>query len=177
MSSPIPLITAADLAPFATIDDDKANAMITDAVGLASLAAPCLADTSTMSVVQLAAAKAILRSALLRWNESGVGAVSTQTMGPFSVALDTKQPRRAMFWPSEIADLQKVCRGTSDGGAFCVDTAPPNPITFHSVLEGFGGGVFTVGAIAFDDDDDDDAESIFANEDDSDYGGSDDVSI
>lgn len=177
MTTPIVLIATGDLTNFAAIDGGKAQNMIDDAIAMATLSAPCLATPDSLSPIQLLQAKAILRAAILRWNEAGVGAISTQTMGPFSVALDTKQPRRAMFWPSEIADLQKVCKGGSDGGAFSVETAPANPITFHSVLEGFGGGVFTVGAIAFDDDDNSDAESIFANEDDSFDGGNDDVSL
>lgn len=171
------LLTTDDLAPFATIDDTKAQEMINDALGLASLAAPCLATPDNLTPIQAAAAKAILRGAVLRWNESGVGAVATQTMGPMSVMLDTKQPRRSMFWPSEIADLQKVCKGGSDGGAFSVDTAPAHPITFHSVLGGWSGGEFYTGAIGFYDDDDGDAESIFEGGDDIDATGDDDVTI
>jgi hypothetical protein len=148
------LIAPADLAPFAIIDSAKAAAMIIDAIAMATLAAPCLADTTKLTPVQLAATKAVLRAAILRWNDAGSGAVQTSTMGPFNMAVDTKQPRRQMFWPSEITDLQKICRDdtTSDGGAFSIDTAAP-PVQFHSVLCGFGGGACTCGAIAFDSDD------------------------
>lgn len=149
------LLTTADLSPFATIDDDKAAAMITDAVATATIAAPCLADPTTLTPLQLAAAKAVLRSAVLRWDEAGNGAISTQAMGPFSVSLDTKQQRRQMFWPSEIADLQKICKGGSDGGAFSIDTAAASPIRFHEVFfGGRDGGERTYGAIAFDCDND-----------------------
>lgn len=146
------LLTNADLAPFATIDDAKATQMIVDAIAMATLAAPCLADPDSLTPVQLAQAKAVLRGAVLRWNDSGTGAVSTQAMGPFSVSLDTKQPRRQMFWPSELTDLQKICKGGDDGGGvFSIDTAA-DPITFHSVLCGWSGGTCTCGAIAFDND-------------------------
>lgn len=161
MADDVPvLIASADLAPFATIDGAKATAMIVDAIAMATLAAPCLADTTKLTPVQLAATKAVLRSAILRWNDAGSGAIQTSTMGPFNMAVDTKQPRRQMFWPSEITDLQKICRDdtTSDGGAFSIDTAAAAPIQFHSVFYGDseGGGERTLGAIAFDSDDDSD---------------------
>lgn len=116
-------LTNEDLAPFAVIDDAKAQAMIDDAIATAALVAPCiLEDTFT----QEAAAKAIIRGAILRWNEAGTGAVqSTQTnLGAFgeSQSYDTRVVRRGMFWPSEIADLQKLCRDSSAGGIFAVDT-------------------------------------------------------
>ena len=155
------LLTTADLAPFATIDPAKAQAMIDDAIATATISAPCMGDPDTLTSTQLAAAKAVLRGAVLRWNEAGSGAISTQAMGPFSMAVDTKQPRRQMFWPSEITDLQKICKGGSDGGIFSIDTAPPNPMQFHSVFFGHEeDGPFYVGAIAFDDDDDSDAGFI-----------------
>lgn len=151
------LLTPDDLTPFATIATDKAAQMITDAVAMATLSAPCLADPDNLTAIQLAQAKAVLRGAVLRWNEAGTGAVSTQALGPISMTLDTKQPRRQMFWPSEITDLQKICKGGSDGGAFSVDTAAAGPMLFHSVLCGWSGGACTCGAIAFDADYADDA--------------------
>jgi hypothetical protein len=147
------LLTTDDLTPFAAIDSDKAEAMIADAIAMAALSAPCLASVDDLTPMQVAAAKAVLRAAVLRWNDAGTGAISTQAMGPFSVSLDTKQPRRQMFWPSEITDLQKICKGGSDGSAFSIDTAAPSPMLFHSVLCGWAGGVCTCGAIAFDSDD------------------------
>lgn len=147
------LLTTGDLAPFATIDSDKAAAMIADAIATATIAAPCMATPDTLTAVQLAAAKAVIRGAVLRWNESGNGATQSSAMGPFNMVVDTKQPRRAMFWPSEIADLQKICKGGSDGGAFSIDTAPEQPMLFHAVLCGWAGGGCTCGAIAFECDD------------------------
>lgn len=105
-------IEAADLAPFATIDPAKANAMIADAEAMAVLVAPCLADED---FTQQAAAKAVLRGALLRWNEAGSGALQAQAAGPFSNTLDTRQERKAMFWPSEIEQLQGLCSGLGSG--------------------------------------------------------------
>lgn len=95
-----------DLAPFAAIDATKAQAMIDDALALAARVAPCIL---TAEFEYAAAAKAILRGAILRWNDSGSGALQAQTAGPFGQTLDTRQVRKGMFWPSEIEQLQELC--------------------------------------------------------------------
>lgn len=133
------LLELDDLTPFAPdIDPTKAEAMIADAVAMASISAPCLQTPDSLTPIQAAAAKAIIRGAVLRWNETGAGALSAQAMGPFSVTLDTRQGRRTMFWPSEITELQKVCRGEGDGGAFSIDTAA-QPMRSHAVFWDAGG--------------------------------------
>lgn len=119
------LLEPEDLAPFADIESAKAQAMIDDAVATATLVAPCLADQEAMSELQLAATKAVLRGAILRWNDSGSGALVQQSAGPFSQTLDTRTSRRGMFWPSEIEQLQDICKGEDGGGgAFAIDTIP-----------------------------------------------------
>ena len=117
---PAVVVTRADLAPFASIDDAKADVMIADATAMAALVAPCIL---TEEFEFDAAAKAIIRGAILRWNDAGSGAFSQTTTGPFGATVDTRSPRRGMFWPSEITDLQKLC-ASSSGGAFSIDTAP-----------------------------------------------------
>ena len=112
-----------DLAPFATIADDKAQAMIADAEAMAVLAAPCI---TAVGFAHADAVKAILRGAVLRWNESGTGALQAQTAGPFGQTLDTRQERRGMFWPSEIVQLQNLC-ADSQGGVYTVSLAGPDP--------------------------------------------------
>lgn len=118
------IITLEDLAPFAEIDEVKAQAMIDDALALAAVAAPCIHDDD---FAHEAAAKAIIRGAILRWNEAGTGALSSEQVqtGPYghTVSMDTRTQRRAMFWPSEITELQSLCAGGA-GGAFTVDTTP-----------------------------------------------------
>lgn len=112
-------LTVADLQPFApNIEPVKAQAMIDDAMALAARVAPCITD---VAFAYPDAAKAILRGAVLRWNDSGTGAVTQQAAGPFSQTLDTRQTRRSMFWPSEITELQKLCREATSG-AFSIDT-------------------------------------------------------
>lgn len=117
-------LTPADLAPFAAVDQAKAQAMIDDASALAVLVAPCL--STTLSDVQRAAVLAILRGVVLRWNEAGTGALQAQAAGPFSQTVDTRQQRRGMFFPSEISQLQSVC--ATSGGAYTVSLAGPDPV-------------------------------------------------
>lgn len=107
-----------DLAPFATIEATKAEAMIEDAEAMAVLAAPCIAQGGASD----AAVKAILRGAVIRWNEAGSGALSAQNAGPFGQTIDTRQERRGMFWPSEIVALQNLC-ASSQGGSYTVSLA------------------------------------------------------
>lgn len=148
------LLEVNDLTPFATIQPDKAAAMVADAIALAMMVAPCLtAPLDTLSAEQVAATRAVLRAAVLRWHETGSGAVSSETAGPFSQAVDTRQSRRTMFWPSEIAALQRICKSARAGGAFNVDTAAPSPMLFHATFCSYSGsGWCNCGAIAFDND-------------------------
>lgn len=134
-------INTVDLAPFATIDTAKALAMIEDAEAMSILTAPCLPDLLTVPAgelpadlarrqAKLSALKAILRSAILRWNDAGSGAVQSQTAGPFGQVLDTRVQRKAMFWPSEIEQLQNLCQSSEAGKAFAVDTVSVS--TYHA---------------------------------------------
>lgn len=112
-------VTFGDLALFAKIDRDKADAMIVDAMALAAQIAPCILNDD---FAHPAAAKAIIRRAILRWNEAGTGAIQSTTAGPFSNTVDTSVTRRGMFWPSEITDLQRLCSSSGGARAFAVDT-------------------------------------------------------
>ena len=117
---PAVTLTSADLEPFATIEVSKAEAMIDDALAIAARVAPCIVEAT---FEHDAAAKAVIRRAVLRWNDSGSGAVTIQQAGPFGQTLDTRQPHRSLFWPSEITDLQDLCRESEEVSAFSVDTA------------------------------------------------------
>lgn len=111
-----------DLDPFATIDLVMAEAMIEDAEAMAVLVAPCI---TAAGFTQVAAVKAILRGAILRWNDSGSGAVQSQQAGPFGQTLDTRQERRGMYWPSEIEQLQNLCADIG-GGVYTTSLAGPD---------------------------------------------------
>lgn len=117
---PAVTLTLDDLAPFATIPEAKALAMIDDVLALAARVAPCILLDDFANA---GAAKAILRSAVLRWHDAGSGAATQQTAGPFSVS--TSVARTSMFWPSEITNLQGLCKaGDDNGGAYAIDTLP-----------------------------------------------------
>lgn len=105
---PAVTLTPSDLAPFATIEESKAHALIEDALSRAARFAPCIRDI-TLSEDHSFAARGVIRDAVLRKNDAGTGAVQQQTAGPFGQTLDTREPRRALFWPSEIAELQAIC--------------------------------------------------------------------
>jgi len=130
-----------DLAPFAVIALAKATAMIEDAEATATLRAPCLpgllvapidetADALALRTAKLAAVKAVLRGAILRWVDAGSGAVVQQTTGPFSATIQP-QARRSLFWPSEIEQLQGVCATQETGQAFAIDTVSATT-TYHA---------------------------------------------
>lgn len=121
-----------DLAPFATIEAGKSAAMISDAEAMAILTAPCLAglvvvppdettEAAAIRTTKLAAVKALLRGAILRWNDAGAGAITQETTGPFGRSIDTRQTRKSMFWPSELEQLQGICSDGASSAAFSVD--------------------------------------------------------
>jgi hypothetical protein len=134
------ILTVDDLALFAEIDEEKAEAMISGAVAMAAIVAPCLDDPDALTPKQLAAAQMIIRDAVLRWADSGSGAATTQTAGPFGVTYDTRTPRKTLFWPSEITALQRVCR-SGTGGMFNVGTAPVEPMVSRQVYGEYVDGV------------------------------------
>ncbi|NIL86519.1 hypothetical protein RhoFasGS6_03923 [Rhodococcus fascians] len=118
-------LEASDIQKFAPdLDDETAAEMIADAMALAELSAPCI---TKFDFAYPGAAKAILRGAILRWHESGTGAAQSEsvTAGPFGkqVTFDNRQTRKGMFWPSELAELRKLC-GASKRQAYSVDLAP-----------------------------------------------------
>ncbi len=138
-----------DLTPFAEIDPAKAEVMIEDAEALAILAAPCLAPdfAPPLTAPKVAAVRAILRGSILRWNEAGTGALSAQSAGPFGQTLDTRQVRKNMFWPSEISQLQDICKGdTDDDGAFSVDTVGFGSVHAEACSINFGALYCSCGA-------------------------------
>lgn len=112
-----------DLDPFATIDEVKAVEMIADAEATAIAVAPCLVDedgavSATLTSNETAVVKSVLRSALLRWNQSGAGGVIQEGLGPFSHTIDNRSNKYGRFWPSEIEQLQTVCSKSQVGGVF-----------------------------------------------------------
>ena len=120
----VAFITVDDLTVFEPgLDAVKAQAMIDDAEALAVMVAPCIEDDTFTAQ---AAVKAILRGAILRWNQAGTGVVTQQTAGPFTQTV-SESAHKAVFYPSEITQLQKLCKGSS-GRAFEVDPFQGLPV-------------------------------------------------
>jgi hypothetical protein len=126
------IITSADLPT-----DVAANAMsgtwVDGANARASRVAPCLASTDPAPTAdQLAEAKLVLIGAIIRWSQAGAGAFQSQTAGPFGVTLDTRQRVGYNLWPSEITQLQDICKSGAESQAFSFDTVGTGSI--HSPI-------------------------------------------
>lgn len=126
-----PILTPGDLEAFATIDPAKARDMIADVEAMAALAAPCINDPDFRADPTLmAAAKAIVRQAVLRRNEAGTGAITQVGAGSFQMSTDTRAPLRGLLWPSEIVQLRELCAtfaGDLQDQAFTVSMIPETP--------------------------------------------------
>jgi hypothetical protein len=116
-------LTPDDLAPFASIEEEKAQAMIDDALALAARVAPCILDDDFEFED---AGRAIIRGAILRWNDQGSGAVPHLQAGPYLMQPQTNQPRRSLFFPSEITELAALCDAGPTRRAYMVDLIPPD---------------------------------------------------
>ena len=136
-------ITPVDLVPFAEIDEAKAEAMIADALAMAAVVAPCIVEED---FAYAAAAKAIIRGAILRWNDSGTGALTQQGAGPFQVSYDNRNPRKSLFWPSEISQLQQLCAESAQLGAYTIDMLGVSSIHADTCALRFGANYCSCGA-------------------------------
>lgn len=124
------IIEKTDL-PTALQSAELVDAMVAGANAKASRVAPCLTWTGTPatqpepSADQLAEAKLVLIGAIKRWAEAGSGALASkqEVAGPFTrtETIDTRQRTGYNLWPSEITDLQAICK-SDDKKAFSVDT-------------------------------------------------------
>lgn len=127
------------------LDRRVVDILIRDGLAMARMVAPCIDDDE---FVYGDAATAIIRSAVLRWAESGSGAVTTEqdTAGAFShqVVYDTRSARRSLFFPSEIKKLEALCSTATGVGA--VDTIPA--AVTGCVAGGPGGCVYVCGSVS-----------------------------
>ncbi|GAA5143312.1 hypothetical protein GCM10023340_08470 [Nocardioides marinquilinus] len=117
--------------------------LVAGANAKAARVAPCLASTEPgPGAGQLAEAKLILLGAIKRWAEAGAGSVQQQSAGPFSTTVDTRQRTGYNLWPSEIRDLQDLCKSADDQTrqAFTVDTAPGGALHSPVCSVYFGAG-------------------------------------
>lgn len=140
-------LTPEDLAPFAQIDQAKAEAMIADVTARAARVAPCIL---TADFAHADAAKAVLRGVVLRWHESGSGALTSESIGEYSYTTDSRQTsRRSLFWPAEVEELQRLCKEDVTSGAFGIDTLAVDGIVQHADICAlrFGGLYCSCGAV------------------------------
>lgn len=108
--------------------------MLAAANSRASRVAPCLTSTDPApDNGLLEEARLVLIGAIGRWSQAGSGAFQQQTAGVFGVTIDTRQRSGYNLWPSEIVQLQDICKNGSEGKVFAVDTAP-DCLTVHSLL-------------------------------------------
>lgn len=129
-------LSATDLQLFVpALSTEKADEMIAGAIARAARVAPCiLAD----SFPNDAAAKDIIRGALIRAAEAGSGAVQQKTTGPFATTIDTRTPQRTLFWPTEITELQELCKQATEAATsalprYCMPP-PPRIDPFAGIL-------------------------------------------
>lgn len=118
------IITSADLP-----EDVASNAMaelwVNGANARASRVAPCLAGTNPVPTEdQIAEAKLVLIGAVTRWSQAGAGSYQSQNAGPYGFTLDTRQRTGFNLWPSEITQLQDICKTGYEASAFAYDTVP-----------------------------------------------------
>lgn len=122
--TPAPVLTTEDLRPFLGDDADtgKAAAMIEDVLAQAVIVAPCLLREDLPEHVRLAA-RAILRGAVLRWHERGGLSAAVQQATEQVSAIGFQHSRTTttesrgsgrLLWPSEISDLEAMCRALTD---------------------------------------------------------------
>lgn len=111
------------------IEDDQLGVMLAGLNAKAARVAPCLASTNPAPAAGLLAeAKLILLGVVTRWADAGSGAFTQQmeTTGPYSnmQTVDTRQRTGYNLWPTEIQQLQDLCKTDGVNSAFSVDTAP-----------------------------------------------------
>jgi hypothetical protein len=116
------IIAKTDL-PTALQSAEMVDLMVAGANARAARVAPCLIDTTTPPTSdQLDEAKLILVGAVKRWAEAGAGALQSQTAGPYGMTVDTRQRTGFNLWPSEITDLQNICKAIGSASAYSIDT-------------------------------------------------------
>lgn len=69
--------------------------------------------------------KDVVRSAILRWNDRGSGAIVSRNAGEYGETLNRADDKRALYRPGEIRDLQAVCGNVRKRGqASTISTIP-----------------------------------------------------
>lgn len=151
------IINRTDL-PAAVQAAELVDDMVAGANARASRVAPCLVaavnagtQATEAQTDLLAEAKLVLLGAVKRWAEAGSGAWQsrTQSAGPYALAetVDTRQRTGFNLWPSEITQLQEICKTTSaQGKAYAIDTVGAASAHLPWCDLAFGSGSCSCGA-------------------------------
>ena len=144
----MPIIQTTDL-PTAVQANELVDVMVDGANASVARVAPCLVATGDDAPTgdQLAEAKLILIGAVSRWAKAGDGALTQWTAGPFAGNTDTRQSTGYKLWPSEIRELQDICKtGDDDKGAFSIDTVGCATVHADICALNFGASYCSCGA-------------------------------
>lgn len=103
------------------VEEDIANAMITSVWARAVKVAPCLKVDGTLDDPDDAeVVKAVLRAVIMRWLDTGSGAVTQRAADGYQETL--RDHGGGLFRPEEIKDLQAFCAGTQSQAAQTIRT-------------------------------------------------------
>lgn len=143
-------IISVDDLPSDIAENAMSEVWVEGANARASRVAPCLAATDPAPTLdQVAEAKLILLGAVMRWSQAGAGALQSQRQeaGEFSLetTFDTRQRTGFNLWPSEIKQLQDICKTGGKPKAFSVD-AVRQQIPHSPVCSVYFGGECSCGA-------------------------------
>lgn len=113
--------------------EDLANAMIATVwAQVRNKIAPCMTEEDALEDPDTEeAVRSIIRSVVLRWHDSGSGAVTSQTAGDYSESLSGYGGGR--WRPDEINDLQQMCADHREASATTVPMYRDGPwLTEHA---------------------------------------------
>ncbi len=143
---PFPIIMPTDL-PEGIRGGEMCPMWVEGANAQAQRVAPCLASIDHPPTSgQLSEARLILAGAVIRWSQAGSGAVQSESAGPYGITVDTRQPSGYNLRPSEITQLQDICKNGSEKQAFAIDTAPRHLVVHAEICSVRWGGPCSCGA-------------------------------
>lgn len=122
-------VTPAAVRVFAAeITDAVAESMLAGVWARARKIAPCLHEsTTTLDDIDTELVKTIITSVVVRWHESGSGAVTQRGAGDFSETLSGYSG--GLFRPDEIRDLQQMCSEFRAQSASTIPVGGYEPVT------------------------------------------------
>lgn len=120
-------LTAADVPGFEE-GDERDEQLVRMALARARAVAPCLSRPDFPSEgLHFDNAAAIITSMVMRWAETGTGALSQVNEGSYGQTYNSNSGRIGHIFPTEIRALQDMCRdfsGVSTSGGGTVFTTP-----------------------------------------------------